>query len=260
MHLSFQVLKLNCEEGQKSLKLLTRMNIPCMKPSKFHQALSHIDNEFRDPKILLEQYPTDIPTTHELIYLIQSQYGDIEGKMIADLGCGVGVLGIGAALLGASYVLGVDIDQDALELCQENIETLDLENIDLLQLDVTNLTSEHSSSTVESESSNSGKDCSSISGKFHKCFDTVIMNPPFGTKNNEGIDMKFVQIALDMANNSVYSFHKTSTRTFIQRKAKKWNIGMETLGEVRFLIPQMYKCHKTKSVDIQVDFIRFFHK
>ncbi|VDI21780.1 putative methylase, partial [Mytilus galloprovincialis] len=178
------------------------MNIPCMKPSKFHQALSHIDNEFRDLKILLEQYPTDIPTTHELIYLIQSQYGDIEEKMIADLGCGVGVLGIGAALLGASYVLGIDIDQDALELCQENIETLDLENIDLLQLDVTNLIREHSSSTVESESSESVKDCSSISGKFHKCFDTVIMNPPFGTKNSEGIDMKFVQIALDMANNS----------------------------------------------------------
>lgn len=231
-----------------------------MKPSKFHQALSHIDNEFRNPKIQLEQYPTDVPTTYELIYLIQSQYGDIEGKMIADLGCGVGVLGIGAALLGASYVLGIDIDQDALDLCQENIETFDLENIDLLQLDVTNLTSEHSCPTIESDSGDSGKDCSSISGKFHKCFDTVIMNPPFGTKHNEGIDMKFVQIALNMANNSVYSFHKTSRRTVIQRKAEKWNIGMETLGEVRFLIPQMYKCHKYKSVDIEVDFIRFFHK
>jgi predicted RNA methylase len=49
----------------------------------------------------LEQYPTDILTTAELIHLIESEHGDIEGKMVADLGCGVGVLTIGAALLGA---------------------------------------------------------------------------------------------------------------------------------------------------------------
>jgi predicted RNA methylase len=31
-------------------------------------------------------------------------------------------------------------------------------------------------------------------------FDTVIMNPPFGTKNNEGIDMKLLENALYVIN------------------------------------------------------------
>lgn len=41
-------------------------------------------------------------------------------------------------------------------------------------------------------------------------FDTVIMNPPFGTRNT-GIDSQFVSIAMRHAT-TVYSLHKTSTR------------------------------------------------
>lgn len=216
------------------------------RQKKLHEALSRVNNEFTNPKVSLEQYPTDVQTSSELIHLAQSQYGDIEGKMVADLGCGAGVLSIGSALLGASYVLGIDIDQEALELCQENIEIFDLENIDLLQFDVTKF-----KNRTESEND---------VGKFDKSFDTVITNPPFGTKNNEGIDMKFVEVALDMSSNAVYSFHKTATRAYIKKKSNLWNVGMEVLGEVRFLIPQIYKFHKSHSVDIEVDFIRFYHK
>lgn len=32
---------------------------------------------------------------------MESQYGDIEGKTVADLGCGSGRLAIGCAMLGA---------------------------------------------------------------------------------------------------------------------------------------------------------------
>jgi len=62
--------------------------------------------------------------------------------------------------------------------------------------------------------------------------DTVITNPPFGTKNNEGVDMSFLMRGIEvvllrfeiqlhsltllicdqMASTAVYSFHKTSTR------------------------------------------------
>ena len=231
------------------------MSVPRLKQSKFYEALSYIDNEFSDPKITLEQYPTDTKTTSELIHMIQAQYGDIEGRMVADLGCGVGVLTIGAALLGAGYVLGIDIDQDALDVCRENVEIFDEEykTIDLLQYDVTKLYDE----SVDS-SQRDGASCTHVH-RFYKCFDTVIMNPPFGTKYNEGIDMKFVKTALAMAKNSVYSFHKTSTRSFIEKKAKDWNVGVTVEGQVRFLVKNMYKCHKSKSVDIEVDFVRFHH-
>lgn len=36
-----------------------------------------------------------------MLYTIQSTFDDIEGKLVADLGCGCGVLSIGAAVLDA---------------------------------------------------------------------------------------------------------------------------------------------------------------
>lgn len=48
--------------------------------------------------------------------------------------------------------------------------------------------------------------------KWMGTFDTVIMNPPFGTKKNAGIDMKFLEVGIKLAKTAVYSLHKTSTR------------------------------------------------
>lgn len=43
-----------------------------------------------------------------------------EGKEILDMGCGSGILGIGAALLGAKHVDAVDIDEVATRIAGEN--------------------------------------------------------------------------------------------------------------------------------------------
>jgi rRNA N6-adenosine-methyltransferase METTL5 len=85
---------------------------------------------FDEPKIIYEQYPTspDIAShmvcvacerettprrahstlivhththTHTQIFTMCNKYDDVEGKRIADLGCGCAVLSIGCALLGA---------------------------------------------------------------------------------------------------------------------------------------------------------------
>ncbi|MEA3462612.1 MAG: 50S ribosomal protein L11 methyltransferase [Bacteroidota bacterium] len=45
----------------------------------------------------------------------------MKGKRILDMGCGTGVLGIYACLMGAAWVLGVDNDQWAYENALENI-------------------------------------------------------------------------------------------------------------------------------------------
>ena len=47
---------------------------------------------------------------------------ELSGKRVLDMGCGTGVLGIYAAKLGASRVLGVDKDQWAYENALENVE------------------------------------------------------------------------------------------------------------------------------------------
>ncbi len=44
-----------------------------------------------------------------MLHTIQSRYGDIEDHLVADLGCGCGVLSIGSAMLGCGYVTDLDI-------------------------------------------------------------------------------------------------------------------------------------------------------
>lgn len=52
--------------------------------------------------------------------LEQLEAVDLNGKAVLDMGCGSGILGIGAALLGASAVVCVDIEQTAADTAAEN--------------------------------------------------------------------------------------------------------------------------------------------
>src|SRR5687767_5948494 len=65
------------------------------------------------PKIGLEQYATPAEIAAPLLFEAWT-LGDVEGKRVVDLGCGTGIFAIGAALLGAASVEGVDADEDAL--------------------------------------------------------------------------------------------------------------------------------------------------
>ncbi|XP_020507157.1 rRNA N6-adenosine-methyltransferase METTL5 isoform X1 [Labrus bergylta] len=205
-----------------------------MKLKELESCLQQVD-AFEEPKILLEQYPTSPHIAACMLYTIHNTFDDIEGKLVADLGCGCGVLSIGAAMLDAGLCVGFDIDSDALDIFKRNAEEFEITNVDLVQCDLCCLEAE----------------------AYTKKFDTVIMNPPFGTKHNLGMDMKFLRAALTMAKTAVYSLHKTSTREHIQKKAHDWGVKMEVIAELRYDLPASYKFHKKKSVDIQVDFLRF---
>lgn len=100
-------------------------------------------------------------------------------------------------------------------------------------------------------------DLNSESSKWRKNFDTVLMNPPFGTKHNAGIDMKFLLSAFHLARNAVYSLHKTSTRGYIQKKATEFGANAEVFATLRYNLDSTYKFHKKKSIDIEVDCWRF---
>ena len=100
-----------------------------------------------------------------MLWTIESSFQDISDRVVADLGCGSGVLSIGAVMLGAELVVGVDICEDAIQTLLENREEFEMEgNIDMILADIT--------------------DPNSLE-QMHKKFDTVIMNPPFGTKHNK---------------------------------------------------------------------------
>ena len=76
-----------------------------MKLKKLESYLQDVEG-FNEPKVLLEQYETPCHIASVMLFTIESSFGDIAGKTIADLGCGCGMLSIGAALLNADYVLG----------------------------------------------------------------------------------------------------------------------------------------------------------
>ncbi|CAA7401694.1 unnamed protein product [Spirodela intermedia] len=189
--------------------------------------------QFSAPKVELEQYPTGPHIASRLIHTAENTFGDITGKIVADFGCGCGTLGIASALLDAEHVVGVDVDPGSLEIASENAEQLEV-SIDLVWCDIRNL---------------------SWKGK---CIDTVVMNPPFGTRR-KGVDMEFLSMALQVASGAVYSLHKTSTREHVKKAAlQSFNAATaEVLCELRFDVPQMYKFHKKKEVDVAVDLWRF---
>ncbi|KAK1549344.1 hypothetical protein Q3G72_000469 [Acer saccharum] len=192
--------------------------------------------QFSNPKLELEQYPTGPHIASRLLYTAENSFGDVSNKVVADFGCGCGTLGAAAALLGAEQVLAFDIDTESLELASENAEELELD-INFVQCDITNLV---------------------WRGQI---VDTVVMNPPFGTRK-KGADMDFLCVALKVASQAVYSLHKTSTRDHVRRAAlRDFNASSaEVLCELRFDVPQLYKFHKKKEVNIAVDLWRFVPK
>lgn len=66
--------------------------------------------------------------------------------------------------LVCSVCVGFDIDDDALHIFKRNAEEFEISNVDLVQCDL----------------------CCLEADAYAKKFDTVIMNPPFGTKRNQG--------------------------------------------------------------------------
>ncbi|XP_045582223.1 rRNA N6-adenosine-methyltransferase METTL5 isoform X1 [Procambarus clarkii] len=197
-------------------------------------------NGFEIPKIQLEQYETPVHIAARMIHTIESSFGDLEGKVVADLGCGCGVLMIGCALLEASAVFGFDVDNDALKICQRNLEEMEIKSAEIVQMDI--------------------KDLATPDSRFLKMFDTVVLNPPFGTKRNQGTDMEFLRVALSLSKSAVYSLHKSATRAHVTKKAADWGVKMQVIAQLRYNLSNTYKFHKKKSIDIEVDFIRFSHK
>lgn len=70
-----------------------------------------------------------------MVYTAEFEFGDIEGRNVLDLGCGTGMLGIAACILGAGTVTGLDVDDGALRAAAENADCMDVD-IDLVCCDV----------------------------------------------------------------------------------------------------------------------------
>lgn len=190
------------------------------------QLESHLQDlyDFDKPKVDLEQYATPPHIAALMLNTIECAYNDIEGKFVADLGCGTGRLSVGSLLCGAQMVFGFDIDRSALELALQNVDDLPYDAQDKGDNDKVKHTAYKCCEKFNFiQADVVGESNDALWGRMSKKFDTVIMNPPFGTKQIRGLDTSFLKRAIDLAENVVYSLHKTSTRSVSSDKSLGWD-------------------------------------
>ncbi|MFQ6076704.1 MAG: METTL5 family protein [Candidatus Bathyarchaeia archaeon] len=163
-----------------------------------------------------------------MVYVAANNHNDIRGKTVIDLGCGTGVLAIGAALMGAKHVVGVDIDDDAIAVAVRNAEAAGVD--------------------VEFVTGSIG--C--VGGKS----DVVLMNPPFGAWKR-GADVHFLDKALEIAA-VTYSLHKRSesSREFLTHRIAQLGGRVDRVYEMTILIPRMFDFHRHERYYVKADLYR----
>ncbi len=180
-----------------------------------------------DPDPSLEQYATPATIAADLIFTAHS-CGDIAGKRVLDLGCGNGVLGLGAWLMGAEQVTGVDVSKNALEAAERNARLLEAE-MTLVESDVRRYSGE--------------ADC-------------VVMNPPFGSQRR-GADRPFLDAAMEAAP-AVYSLHMAKTLPFLKKYVEERGRELAFHKGYKYDIPHLFRFHSKlrETIDIVMIIIR----
>jgi putative methylase len=177
------------------------------------------------PHAELEQYRTPAPVAAEILYIAHA-HGDIEGKRIIDLGCGTGMLAIGAALLGAKDVIGVDVDEQSVRIAHRIAQEKGL-SIDFYVMDISELKEQG---------------------------DTVVMNPPFGCQVPHA-DMPFLEKALELCPVS-YSLHSTQSEEFIRQSAKRLNATVTFEKRFTYEILHTFEFHRKDRMEFQATLFR----
>lgn len=179
---------------------------------------------FEDPAAAREQYVTPPSLASHLLTLADRQ-GDLEG-LVVDLGCGTGVLGVGAAVAGARAV-GVDVDAAPLAVARRNAARLEVASATSWVLgDVATLPLDLASATV-------------------------VMNPPFGAQRR-GADRPFLSAATEIAD-AVYSIHNAGSRSFVEAYVD----GEITHAyEASLTIPHRFDFHDEERREISVEVYR----
>lgn len=178
------------------------------------------------PSLELEQYPTPPVVAGELLYEALGA-GHIEGRSVTDLGSGTGVLALGAALLGASEVVGVEVDEGAASVADSVAQQWGLA-VDFVVCDVR--------------------------GWSERC-QTVVMNPPFGAQRRHA-DRPFVETALAIAP-VVYSLHNGASVPFLRTLAKALRAELTLERPLPLTLDHRFPHHRQQRVAVPVVLLRW---
>lgn len=118
-----------CEKIEEQINWQEQWELFCpyYKEGMCRVPLSNFSSHFKG-ELLLKAGGGFGDLSHPTTELVLEQLeGKVENKIVADIGCGSGVLGLFALLLGASKVFAIDIDPAALEHTKENAKLNQLE-------------------------------------------------------------------------------------------------------------------------------------
>ncbi len=175
------------------------------------------------PRPELEQVVTPPERAADLLETAVAD-GDLSGRSVVDLGAGTGRLAIGAALLGASPVVGVEADPELVGIAQAAASGAGV-RVDF----------------------RTGR----VSG-FSGAADVVVMNPPFGAQRR-GADRPFWEAAFAAARHRIYAFSLSESRTFIARRAVARSAHIVASRPVPWELPRTFAHHSRKRVALAVD-------
>ncbi|WP_123534660.1 METTL5 family protein [Halosimplex salinum] len=187
---------------------------------------------FENPRVDLEQYRTPPDIAAHLIHTADLQ-GDIEDRVVVDLGTGTGMLALGAVLRGPKRVVGVDLDPDPLATARANERRVAAAaDVEWVRGDATQVPLAPKEPT------------------------TVVMNPPFGAQSgNEHADRGFLATAAAISEVS-YSIHNAGSEEFVESFAGD-NGGTVTHAFAAELdLPHQFDFHDAERQTIDVEVFR----
>ncbi|SDF69110.1 METTL5 family protein [Halorientalis regularis] len=187
---------------------------------------------FENPSASLEQYRTPPELAAHLVHTADLQ-GDIEDRTVVDLGCGTGMLALGAALRGPTRVVGIDLDPAPLATATENERKVaSASAVEWLRADATKVPLRPDGPT------------------------TAVMNPPFGAQaGNEHADRAFLETAAEIADVS-YSIHNENSDEFVEAFAADEGGEVTHAFRATFELPNQFDHHTEESSTIDAEVFR----
>ena len=182
---------------------------------------------FEHPKLKLEQYSTNSSIAADLLWNACNN-NHVKGKVIGDLGCGPGTFGLGALVLGAKKVYFVDVDKDVLDVAKKNKKLVE-------KIVGRKFNCEFINTNVK---------------EFDKKVNVVIQNPPFGVKQTHH-DKLFLIKAMELSS-IIYSFHKLSTKEFIDKFVKENGFKVKHFYTYALPIKRRFWFHTSSVKNIDV--------
>ena len=152
------------------------------------------------------------------------RWDGLEGRSVVDLGSGTGRLAIGAALLGARSVVGVESDPEVAR-------------------------------AARAAARDAGVEVEFVVGEvrdFDRAADLVVMNPPFGAQRRHA-DRPFWDRAFDLARRSIHAFSLADSRTFIARRAVARGAQVLETQPIAWELARTFAHHTRRRVRLAVD-------